>query len=67
MNIVSRIVADPETCSGEPRVEGTRIRVAHVLDWLAAGMSADEILEDYPQLTVEDIRACEDYAKQAAA
>lgn len=62
-----RIVADPETCSGEPRIEGTRIRVAHVLDWLAEGMTPDEIIADYPQLSADDIRACEAYAAQAAA
>jgi uncharacterized protein (DUF433 family) len=62
MKLADRIVADAETCSGHPRVEGTRIRVVHVLGWLAAGMSIDEILTDYPQLTVADIRACLAYA-----
>jgi uncharacterized protein (DUF433 family) len=58
MKLADRIVADPDTCSGHPRVEGTRIRVSNVLGWLAAGMSEAEILADYPQLTPEDIRAC---------
>ena len=62
MKLLDRIVSDPQTCSGHPRVEGTRIRVSHVLGWLAAGMSVEEILADYPQLTAEDIRACFAYA-----
>jgi uncharacterized protein (DUF433 family) len=57
MKLADRIVSDPDTCSGHPRVEGTRIRVSHILGWLASGMSEAEILRDYPQLTAEDIRA----------
>jgi uncharacterized protein (DUF433 family) len=57
MKLADRIVADPDTCSGHPRIEGTRIRVSHVLGWLAVGMTEAEILADYPQLTAEDIRA----------
>jgi uncharacterized protein (DUF433 family) len=66
MKLADRIVADPETCSGHPRVEGTRIRVSHVLGWLAAGMSEAEILRDYPQLSAEDIRACLAYGATAS-
>jgi uncharacterized protein (DUF433 family) len=66
MKLADRIVADAETCSGHPRVEGTRIRVSHVLGWLAAGMSLEEILRDYPQLTLEDIRACLAYGAATA-
>ena len=62
MKLADRIVADPETCSGHPRVEGTRIRVSHVLGWLAAGMTEAEILADYPQLAPEDIKACLSFA-----
>jgi uncharacterized protein (DUF433 family) len=58
MTLADRIVADPDTCSGHPRVEGTRIRVVHVLGWLAAGMSEAEIIADYPELSADDIRAC---------
>lgn len=65
MKLADRIVSDPETCSGHPRVEGTRIRVSHVLGWLAAGMSEAEIVADYPQLTAEDIRACLAFAATA--
>jgi uncharacterized protein (DUF433 family) len=65
MKLAERIVSDPDTCSGHPRVEGTRIRVSHVLGWLAAGMSEAEILADYPQLTAEDIRACLAFAAES--
>jgi len=47
---------------GRPCVRGMRISVADVLGWLAAGMSHEEILSDYPELTEEDIRACLAYA-----
>lgn len=65
MKLAEHIVADPDTCSGYPRVEGTRIRVANVLGWLAAGMSETDILTDYPQLTCDDIRACLNYRIRA--
>ncbi len=66
MKLADRIVSDPDTCSGHPRVEATRIRVSHVLGWLAAGMDTQEILRDYPQLTADDIRACLAYGAQTA-
>ncbi len=47
---------------GRPCIRGMRISVADVLGWLAAGMSHEEILSDYPELTEEDIRACLAYA-----
>jgi uncharacterized protein (DUF433 family) len=65
MKLADRIVSDPDTCSGHPRVEGTRIRVSHVLGWLAAGMTEAEILADYPQLTLTDIKACLAFASTA--
>lgn len=65
VKLAERIVSDPDTCSGHPRVEGTRIRVSHVLGWLAAGMSEPEILADYPQLTAADIRACLSFAAES--
>lgn len=58
MELADRIVVTPDTCSGHPRVDGTRIRVSNVLSWLAAGMTEPEIIADYPSLTTEDIRAC---------
>ncbi len=47
---------------GRPCVRGLRISVGDVLGWLAAGLSHDEILADYPELTETDIRACLAYA-----
>jgi len=44
--------------SGKPCIRGLRITVSDVLDYLAGGMSEDDILRDFPDLTVEDIRAC---------
>jgi uncharacterized protein (DUF433 family) len=58
----SRIVSNPAVCGGRPTVRGLRMRVKDVLDLLAAGASHAEILEDYPYLEAEDIRACLSYA-----
>ena len=52
------ITMEPGKRGGRPCVRGMRIAVADVLGWLAHGMSHAEILEDYPELTEEDIRAC---------
>ncbi len=57
-----RISIDPERRFGKPCVRGTRITVGDVLSWLAAGMSFDEIIVDFPQLTGADILACLAYA-----
>ena len=57
MKLADRIVADPETCSGHPRIEGTRVRVSNVLGWLAGGMTPAEIANDYPSVSETDIRA----------
>ncbi len=51
------ISIDPEVCFGKPCVRGTRIWVSLLLDFLANGMSIEDILKEYPQLTEEDIRA----------
>lgn len=59
-----RIVLNPEVRFGKPTVRGTRITVGDVLSYLAGGMSEDEILADFPQLTREDIRACLAYAAE---
>jgi uncharacterized protein (DUF433 family) len=61
-----RIVADPEILSGKPVVRGTRLAVEFILDLLAAGCSETEILENYPGLEKEDIRACLSYASLLA-
>ncbi len=56
------ITIDPERRFGKPCVRNTRIAVYDVLSWLAAGMTNSEIMEDFPQLTEEDVRACSAYA-----
>jgi uncharacterized protein (DUF433 family) len=56
--LLQRISIDPNVCGGKPCIRGHRIWVSLVLDMLAGGMTMDAILEDYPQLTVEDLRAC---------
>ena len=55
--LLERISIDPRVCFGKPTVRGTRIWVSLILDLLAGGMSMGELLEEYPQLTAEDIRA----------
>lgn len=53
-----RITVDPEVRSGKPSIQGSRITVYDVLEYLAGGMSEAEILSDFPNLEAEDIRAC---------
>ena len=60
----NRITIDPQIRSGKPCIKGTRIAVADVLDYLGGGMSAAEILEDFPDLTAEDIQACLTFAAE---
>lgn len=52
------ITMEPGKRSGKPCIRGLRITVADVLGYLAGGMSEKQILEDFPELRVEDIRAC---------
>ena len=62
MNWKEHISIDPTVRSGKPCVKGTRITAFDVLEYLAGGMSEDEILADFPSLTREDIRACLSFA-----
>jgi uncharacterized protein (DUF433 family) len=57
-----RIVLDPEILVGKPVVKGTRLAVEFIVDLLAQGWSEENILRNYPGLTVEDVRACLSYA-----
>lgn len=61
-----RIHADPDILAGKPVIRGTRLAVEFILELLAAGRSAAEILDDYPGLTKEDILACLTYASYLA-
>ena len=58
------ITIEPGKRGGKPCVRGMRITVGDVLGWLAAGMTFKEIIEDFPELTEEDIRACLAYAAE---
>lgn len=58
MSYQDRITLDPLVRSGKPCIKGTRIAVADVLDYLGGGMTAAEILDDFPDLKAEDIQAC---------
>ena len=63
-DLLERITIDPEIRSGKPVIRGTRITVRDILEYMAGGMSPEEILEDFPQLTQEDIRAVLAFAAQ---
>lgn len=52
-----RISVDADICFGRPRITGTRLRVSDVLEMLASGASEQDIVRDYPDVKVEDIRA----------
>jgi uncharacterized protein (DUF433 family) len=56
------ITIDPEKRSGKPCIRGMRITVYDILSYLASGMTYEEVLEDFPYLTQEDILACLSYA-----
>jgi uncharacterized protein (DUF433 family) len=59
-----RIIMDPDVCNGKPIVKGTRIAVQTILEFLAAGDSIEEVLEEYPRLNREDIQACFEFASR---
>ena len=61
------IEADPRIMVGKPVIKGTRITVELILDKLAAGQTVEQILEDYPHLTLEGIRAALEFAAKAPA
>ena len=56
------ITIEPNKCGGKPCIRGLRITVTDVLEYLASGMTPEEILEDFDYLTMEDIQACLSYA-----
>ena len=58
MNYLDRITIEPGKRGGKPCIRGLRITVYDVLEYLASGMTEQEIIDDFPDLTVEDIRAC---------
>ncbi|MBA9077871.1 DUF433 domain-containing protein [Rufibacter quisquiliarum] len=60
--LINRITIDPEICHGKPTIRGLRYPVENMLELLAAGMTIEELLEDYPDLEREDFLACLQYA-----
>lgn len=62
MSWQERIVLDPAVLTGKPTIKGTRIAVEFVVDLLARGWSAEDILREYDHLTADDIKACLAYA-----
>lgn len=62
--LLERIRIDPEICGGKPCIKGTRIWVALILDFLADGMTEAQLLEEYPQLTRQDVLAALAYGAE---
>ena len=62
--LLERISIDPRVCFGNPCIRGTRIWVSLVLDLLSTGTSIEEILEEYPQLSRNDVLACVAYGAE---
>lgn len=63
---LDRITTDPAVCHGQPTVRGLRYTVESVLELLAAGMTVDEVLADYPDLERDDILAALEFGARAA-
>jgi len=64
VEVSHRITVDPEQCGGRPCIRGMRIRVSDVLDLLANGLTPEQVLEELPDLELEDIRACLRFASR---
>jgi uncharacterized protein (DUF433 family) len=64
--LLSRISVDPNICFGKPCIRGHRIWVSLILDFLASGMTTQELLQDYPDLEEADILACIAYGAEMA-
>jgi uncharacterized protein (DUF433 family) len=63
-NMSERIVIDPDICNGQPVLKGTRITVQTILEFLGAGDSIEEVLEEYPALGREDVLECIRFSSQ---
>jgi uncharacterized protein (DUF433 family) len=64
VNWREHIVTTPEILRGKPRIKGTRIPVSLILGYLATGNTPDEIVQEFPDLSKEQIAACLDYARE---
>ena len=60
----SRIIVDPNVCSGKPCIRGTRILVKNILGMIAGGYDMTQVLKEYPELSREDVSAALEYATQ---
>ncbi len=65
-DLLARISIDPNICFGKPCIRGHRLWVSLILDFLASGMTVDEILQEYPSLEEADILACIAYGAEMA-
>lgn len=65
-DLLARVTVDPKVCTGKPCIRGTRIYIAIILDALAEGLTPEGIIDHYPSLTVDDIRAAVAYAAELA-
>jgi len=65
MDWQTRITLNPDILAGKPIIQGTRLAVEFIIDLLAQGWSNDEVLRNYPGITLEDIQACLSYASAA--
>ena len=63
MREYNRIVRNPEICGGQPTIRGTRVLVLDILDWIQEGSSFEAIIDNFPAVTVEDIKEIIAYAK----
>ncbi len=64
-SLMDRITINPAQCGGRPCIRGMRIRVIDILDLYAAGLSAEQILEEMPDLEMEDLQAALQYAARS--
>jgi len=64
--LLTRISIDPNVCFGKPCIRGTRIWVSLLLDYLADGMTFEEVLSEFPQIEVDDIKAAIAYGAEMA-
>lgn len=62
--LLSRIAIEPNICSGKPFIRGHQIRVSLILEYLAKGMTNQEIIQQYPHIQLEDILACLAYGAE---
>ena len=65
--MLERISIDPKVCFGRPVIKGTRIWVSLILDFLADGDSIETILQEYPQITRQDVLACIAFGAESAS